>query len=546
MYSFAGIDGKSFQLKSLGPPSGEGSYEDFLRLHELSPKSRLMLSVGGWGEGGQKYSDMVSSSSSRAAFIKSVIDTMERHPFDGFDLDWEYPGATDRQGRYADKENFLKLVKELRAQLDEYAANMEGKFKQARKLELSMAVPVAKFRLQEGYEVYELCQLMDFVNLMTYDLRGNWAGFTDVHTPLFKRPGLDEWAYEKLNVNDGSKLWHSLGCPKHKMVIGMAFYGRTYTLGSESNHGLHAPVKRWDTNGGKPGRFTNESGFLAYFELCQEEETWKRDFDRQGKCPFAYKRDQWVGFEDSQSLGVKMEWLRQEKYGGAMIWALDLDDYRGVCGEQNPLFNTLTKGLQDYKVQVPPASALTTTKSPNPWWPPSSPAASSTSRPTETTTTRFVEPTTKTTTTGAGGPSKGTTSPPTQECQTDSSGNLLSSFRAHPTDPRLYLWCVNGREITLACPPGTEWLDEVKQCVDANVSPVPADQMLGQKQGAQLLEGAPPSQRPPRAKKLESAPVYPEPARDSSSAGGLRRARSAAKEPEEALPFPLGQPIAWL
>lgn len=24
--------------------------------------------------------------------------------------------------------------------------------------------------------------------------------FADVHTPLYRRPGLDEWAYEKLNV----------------------------------------------------------------------------------------------------------------------------------------------------------------------------------------------------------------------------------------------------------------------------------------------------------------------------------------------------------
>lgn len=212
MYSFAGIDAKTFRLHSLGPKTGDGSYADFLRLRRLSPSSRLILSVGGWGEGGQKYSDMSARGETRSAFIESVLETMEEHPeFDGFDLDWEYPGATDRQGRYADKANFLSLIRELRAEFDDYAEATAaaaapksaqnattktktseldqqlshndnhtratgGGYKFGRKLELSMAVPVAKFRLQEGYEVYELCQLMDFVNLMTYDLRGNWAG----------------------------------------------------------------------------------------------------------------------------------------------------------------------------------------------------------------------------------------------------------------------------------------------------------------------------------------------------------------------------------
>lgn len=30
---------------------------------------------------------------------------------------------------------------------------------------------------------------------------------------------------------------------------------------------------------------------------------------------------------------------------------------------------------------------------------------------------------------------------------------------------------MNGREITLSCPPGTEWMDDVKQCLDTNVAP---------------------------------------------------------------------------
>lgn len=453
MYSFAGIDAKTFNLKSLGPDAGPGSYDDFLRLRQLSPKSRLMLSVGGWGEGGQKYSEMVSTKEGRKSFITSVLKTMDQYKeFGGFDLDWEYPGATDRQGRYADKENFLKLVRELRDALDLYQQSTDSSWKHPRELELSMAVPVAKFRLQEGYEVEELCKLMSFVNLMTYDLRGTWTGFADVHTPLYRRPGLDEYAYEKLNVNDGAALWNSMGCPKHKIIIGTAFYGRSYTLGSKDNTRLHAPVKKWETNGGLPGKYTNESGFLAYFEYCQEEGTWLREFDSVGKAPYAHKDNQWLGYEDSRSLAIKMDWLRENQYGGAMIWALDLDDYQGVCGPKDILFNTLVDKLKGYTVRLPGAEEMSTTKPANE---PSSVAK----------TTRSPEPTS--------GPQRkpAPTQPPSVEvltsgrCSADSSGQLLSSFRPHPDNPNLYLWCINGKEMVLTCPPGTEWNDIEKQCV---------------------------------------------------------------------------------
>lgn len=37
--------------------------------------------------------------------------------------------------------------------------------------------------------------------------------------------------------------------------------------------------------------------------------------------------------------------IRDEGYGGAMIWALDLDDYLGMCGTRWPLLTAVRTGL---------------------------------------------------------------------------------------------------------------------------------------------------------------------------------------------------------
>lgn len=56
-----------------------------------------------------------------------------------------------------------------------------------------------------------------------------------------------------------------MGAPKHKLIVGVPFYGRTYTLGNKENNGLRAPIKKWEQPGA--GKYTNESGLFAYYEV---------------------------------------------------------------------------------------------------------------------------------------------------------------------------------------------------------------------------------------------------------------------------------------
>ena len=46
-----------------------------------------------------------------------------------------------------------------------------------------------------------------------------------------------------------------------------------------------------------------------------------------------------------------MEWLRDLGFGGVMVWAADLDDFRGTCGTGPfPLLNAMLDGLDGYRV----------------------------------------------------------------------------------------------------------------------------------------------------------------------------------------------------
>lgn len=59
------------------------------------------------------------------------------------------------------------------------------------------------------------------------------------------------------------KLWEKLGAPKEKIIVGLATYGRSFTLASPANNGMNVPT----VGGGKAGTFSREEGFLAYYEV---------------------------------------------------------------------------------------------------------------------------------------------------------------------------------------------------------------------------------------------------------------------------------------
>ena len=92
------------------------------------------------------------------------------------------------------------------------------------------------------------------------------------------------------------------------MILGLGTYGRSFTLTDPRRHKLGDPAK----GGGDEGKYTGESGSLAYYEICQMGGT--RVWDEEQQVPYIYKGDQWVGYDDMQSLKVKVNLANTTKH----------------------------------------------------------------------------------------------------------------------------------------------------------------------------------------------------------------------------------------
>lgn len=62
--------------------------------------------------------------------------------------------------------------------------------------------------------------------------------------------------------------------------------------------------------------------------------------------PYAYKEDQWVGYDDENIVRLKAKYVAEQDLGGIMFWSIDNDDFRGKChGRPYPLIEAAKEAL---------------------------------------------------------------------------------------------------------------------------------------------------------------------------------------------------------
>ncbi|KAK2461060.1 hypothetical protein APHAL10511_006907 [Amanita phalloides] len=280
-------------------------------LKKRNPTLKVFLAIGGWRFNDPPtqfiFSKLVASLAATNTFIISALAIMQAYSFDGIDIDWEYPVAPERGGAPSDKANFPVFMSRVRAAFS------------ARGYGLSFTAPSSYWYLQH-FDLPALLESADWVNIMTYDLHGTWDG-----TDPFIGPYIA--AHTNLTeIKETMQLFRNVGVNPLQMVLGIGFYGRSFTL---TDAQCNNPGCRF-SSGANQGECSLNSGTLMYSEIQKLLDTTSSSipvFDQVAAVKYiTWNGNQWVSYDDAQTFQMKMDYANSICLGGTMIWSADQDD----------------------------------------------------------------------------------------------------------------------------------------------------------------------------------------------------------------------------
>lgn len=318
-YAFANI-GSDLKI-ALGYPDVDPSNISKLNaLKQVNPQLKTIIAVGGWSWS-SRFSDVALTDASRTAFADSCVDFIIKYGFDGIDIDWEYPvsgGLSTNVRRPEDKHNFTLLLQKLREKLNT-RGTLDGKH-----YILSFAGADGSWYLNNT-EPALLSSIVDYANLMTYDIHGSWDTYTDFHAPLYNNS--DSSPQDKWSADASVNAWVNAGFPASKIVMGIPFYGYVYKAVTNLNYGLYQTYSGCSSisYANIATNYLNASGYVRHFHT-------------QSMVPWLFNGSTFISYEDEQSIGYKTQYIKNKGLGGAMIWELSQDPNKVLL---NAVYNGL-------------------------------------------------------------------------------------------------------------------------------------------------------------------------------------------------------------
>ena len=300
IYCFGHLEGDQLKLQG---EKDSAMIQKMVSMKSQNKHLKVLVSLGGWG-GCASCSQVFSTKEGRSNFAASIKSLTDYFGSDGIDLDWEYPaieGFPNHRYSPEDKPNFTALVKELRAQL-------------GKKSTITFAAGGFQKFVAEAINWKDVMPYVNYVNLMTYDLVSGNATFTGHHSALFST------SKQKESTDNCVQYLIKLGVPSEKMIVGAAFYARTWEVVSSENNGLY-----------QNGKFKDFIGYNEFPKRISEKAGFNFYWDEVAQASYAFNPSEkiYATFDDIRSIEAKTKYVLKYKLGGIMFWQLGDDNPKG-------------------------------------------------------------------------------------------------------------------------------------------------------------------------------------------------------------------------
>lgn len=327
-----------------------GNFNQLRKLKEEYPNIQILISLGGW-TWSDNFSEASLTAESRERLVDSCLDIyidgdlpeangfggegVAAGIFDGIDIDWEWPAANGEHpspNPDVDKENFLSLLEEFRAQLDEREQANDAEY-----LLTGFAPAGWSPRTNGGWVDPRAAAVFDFLNIQGYDYHGGWVPNRTGHQGNLHAY---EWPVDPA-APDGDQTTANWGLAADGLMN--AYRAAGYT-GEQLNMGMAIYGQGWEgvTDGDIAGAAASASiGTKTYDEIKNLGEGY---YDPVAGASWRYDGDQWWSYDDTRSVRAKSEWIAAQDFGGAMWWDLSGDKEADLVSEVGTIFAAATPG----------------------------------------------------------------------------------------------------------------------------------------------------------------------------------------------------------
>ncbi|KIY71383.1 glycoside hydrolase family 18 protein [Cylindrobasidium torrendii FP15055 ss-10] len=308
-----------------------------------------LISLGGWS-GSRYFSSAVATPENRTLFAQTVMDLVTEYELDGVDFDWEYPASNESQigcnlFDSNDTANFLLFLQELR-QAD-----------CADDLILTAAVgskPWLDATGSPSTNVSDFAEVLDHISIMAYDFAGSWSKTVGANAPLNASCADSSDASSAMS---SVELWNEAGFPLNQIVLGVASYGHSFSVASNTTLPESGEITTFPAFSGTPkgdrldsgaftdvcGTTTETSGVFNFWGLIEEgyltengtvADGVQYTYDECTQTPFVYNETAgiMVSYDDATSFSAKGSYIASTGLGGFAMWQVS-GDYNDILLE---------------------------------------------------------------------------------------------------------------------------------------------------------------------------------------------------------------------